>query len=185
MLRDLYVHGKYRDVILPMTVLRCLDAVFDMKISLDKRRIVHQDQALRQAAKQSFYNVSKFTLRDLKNRASQFLYIARSLLRVNPRTPDTASTIGGMRSKGRPYYVYLLECRGGRLYTGITTDLARRLKEHRGGARGAKFTRAHPPAKLLAARRVPGRSAALRLEAALKKLRRARKLAWAVAQGFQ
>ncbi len=90
-----------------------------------------------------------------------------------------------MRSKGRPYYVYLLECRGGRLYTGITTDLARRLKEHRGGARGANFTRAHPPAKLLAARRVPGRSAALRLEAALKKLRRARKLAWAVAQGLQ
>ena len=57
MLRDLYVRGKYRDVILPMTVLRCLDAVLDMKISLDKRRIVHQDQALRQAAKQSFYNV--------------------------------------------------------------------------------------------------------------------------------
>ena len=78
-LRDLYVRGKYRDVILPMTVLRRLDsllepskqAVLDMKTSLDKAGIVHQDQALRQAAGQSFYNTSKFTLRDLKARASQ------------------------------------------------------------------------------------------------------------------
>jgi type I restriction enzyme M protein len=78
-LRDLYVRGKYRDVILPMTVLRRLDsllepskqAVLDMKTSLDKSDIVHQDQALRQAAGQAFYNTSKFTLRDLKARASQ------------------------------------------------------------------------------------------------------------------
>lgn len=78
-LRDLYVRGKYRDVILPMTVLRRLDsllesskqAVLDMKKSLDKSGIVHQDQALRQAAGQAFYNTSKFTLRDLKARASQ------------------------------------------------------------------------------------------------------------------
>src|SRR5712691_9089382 len=78
-LRDLYVRGKYRDVILPMTVLRRLDAlleptkqaILDMKASLDKAGIVHQDQALRQAAGHSFYNTSKFTLRDLKARASQ------------------------------------------------------------------------------------------------------------------
>ena len=78
-LRDLYVRGKYRDVILPMTVLRRLDAVLeptkqavlDMKAKLDKAKIVHQDQALRQAAGQAFYNTSKFTLRDLKSRASQ------------------------------------------------------------------------------------------------------------------
>jgi len=78
-LRDLYVRGKYRDVILPMTVLRRIDsllestkqAVLEMKASLDKAGIVHQDQALRQAAGQAFYNTSKFTLRDLKARASQ------------------------------------------------------------------------------------------------------------------
>src|SRR5205809_1800443 len=78
-LRDLYVRGKYRDVILPMTVLRRLDAVLeptkqavlDMKASLDKAQIVNQDPALRQAAGQAFYNTSKFTLRDLKARASQ------------------------------------------------------------------------------------------------------------------
>jgi type I restriction enzyme M protein len=78
-LRDLYVRGKYRDVILPMTVLRRLDsmleptkqAVLDMKATLDKAKVVHQDQALRQAAGQAFYNTSKFTLRDLRARASQ------------------------------------------------------------------------------------------------------------------
>ncbi len=78
-LRDLYVRGKYRDVILPMTVLRRLDAVLeptkqavlDMKASLDKAKITNQDQALRQAAAQAFYNTSKFTLRDLRARASQ------------------------------------------------------------------------------------------------------------------
>jgi len=78
-LRDLYVRGKYRDVVLPVTVLRRLDAVLestkqavlDMNASLDKAGIVHQDAALRKAAGQDFYNTSKFTLRDLRARASQ------------------------------------------------------------------------------------------------------------------
>ena len=78
-LRDLYVRGKYRDVILPMTVLRRLDAVLkptkqavlDMKATLDKAGITNQDQALRQAAGQAFYNTSKFTLSALRARASQ------------------------------------------------------------------------------------------------------------------
>ncbi len=78
-LRDLYVRGKYRDVILPITVLRRLDAVLeptkqavlDMKASLDSAGIVDQRLALQQAAGQAFYNTSRFTLRDLKNRASQ------------------------------------------------------------------------------------------------------------------
>ena len=78
-LRDLYVRGKYRDVILPMTVLRRLDAVLedskqavlDMRASLDTAGVVEQDPALRQAAGQAFYNTSKFTLRDLRARASR------------------------------------------------------------------------------------------------------------------
>jgi type I restriction enzyme M protein len=78
-LRDLYVRGKYRDVVLPMTVLRRLDAVLEptkkavmeMKEALDKAGIINQDAALRQAAGQDFYNNSKFTLRDLRARASQ------------------------------------------------------------------------------------------------------------------
>jgi len=78
-LRDLYKRGEYRDVILPMTVLRRLDAelestkqaVLDMKQSLDAAGITNQDQALRQAAGQAFYNTSPFTLRDLRSRTSQ------------------------------------------------------------------------------------------------------------------
>jgi type I restriction enzyme M protein len=78
-LRDLYVRGKYRDVILPMVVIRRLDtlleptkqAVLDMKKMLDKEKIVHQDNALCQASEQAFYNTSKFSMRDLKTRTSQ------------------------------------------------------------------------------------------------------------------
>ena len=76
-LRDVYVRGKYRDVILPMTVIRRLDAllaptkenVLDMKKQLDAAGIANQDAALCQAAGQAFYNVFPFTLCDLKNRA--------------------------------------------------------------------------------------------------------------------
>jgi type I restriction enzyme M protein len=78
-LRDLYVRGKYRDVILPMTVLRRFDAVLEptkrnvleMKAFLDKEGIVDQDGPLRDAAGQAVYNTSKFTLRDLRSRTSQ------------------------------------------------------------------------------------------------------------------
>ncbi len=78
-LRDLYVRGKYRDVILPMTVLRRLDAVLEptkqsvleTKASLEAMEIINQDAALRSAAGQAFYNTSPFTLRDLRHRASQ------------------------------------------------------------------------------------------------------------------
>jgi type I restriction enzyme M protein len=78
-LRDLYVRGKYRDVILPMMVLRRLDAVLEpakdavlsMKENLDQAGITNQEAALRQAADQAFYNTSRFTMRDLRNRASQ------------------------------------------------------------------------------------------------------------------
>ena len=78
-LRDVFNRGKYRDVILPMTVLRRLDAVLesnkqaviDMKAKLDKAGVVEQDPALRQAAGEAFYNTSKFTMRDLKSRANR------------------------------------------------------------------------------------------------------------------
>ncbi len=78
-LRDVYVRGKYRDVILPMTVLRRLDAVLEptkqavleMKAWLDQQGIVEQKRTLRDAAGQAFYNTSKFTLHDLRARASR------------------------------------------------------------------------------------------------------------------
>jgi type I restriction enzyme M protein len=76
-LRDVYVRGKYRDVILPMVVIRRLDAVLesnnkavlDMKKTLDAAGITNQDAALRKASGQAFYNASPFTLRDLRARA--------------------------------------------------------------------------------------------------------------------
>jgi type I restriction enzyme M protein len=78
-LRDVYVRGKYRDVILPMTVIRRLDAVLeptkqavlDMKKMLDQARITNQTPALCNAAGQSFCNSSPFCLRDLTSRAKR------------------------------------------------------------------------------------------------------------------
>ncbi len=78
-LRDVYVRGKYRDVILPMTVIRRLDAVLedtkqqvmDMKAKLDAAGITNQTEALCVAAGQAFCNTSPFRLRDLTARAKQ------------------------------------------------------------------------------------------------------------------
>ena len=78
-LRDHYVRGKYRDVILPMTVVRRLDAVLEptkeavlrMKAQLDEVGITNQDRALRQAAGEAFYNTSPFRLRDLRSIGKQ------------------------------------------------------------------------------------------------------------------
>ena len=79
LLRDLYVRGKYRDVILPMTVLRRLDAVLEPtkqkvlkeKQFLDDNGITEQDGVLQQEAGHAFYNTSQFTMRDLAARAAQ------------------------------------------------------------------------------------------------------------------
>ena len=78
-LRDLYVRGKYRDIILPMTVIRRLDAVLEptkravlaMQTRLNEQGIVEQEAALKQAAGHAFYNASRFTLRDLLARANR------------------------------------------------------------------------------------------------------------------
>lgn len=78
-LRDVYVRGKYRDVILPMTVIRRLDAmlvdskeaVLDMKKKLDEARIDNQWPALCNVAGQAFCNASPFRLRDLTSRAKK------------------------------------------------------------------------------------------------------------------
>ena len=70
--------------------------------------------------------------------------------------------------------VYVLECRNGALYTGSTTDLKRRLNEHRSG--GAKFTRANPPVRVVYTQNCRTRSSAQKREAAIKALTRAEKL---------
>ena len=74
------------------------------------------------------------------------------------------------------YLVYILRCGDGTLYTGCTTDLPPRLRAHQSG-RGAKYTRSRLPVELVYQEAVPDRSAALRREAAIKRLDRRRKLA--------
>lgn len=76
------------------------------------------------------------------------------------------------------WWLYLLACRDGRTYVGIATDVAARFAAHSSG-KGAKFTRSNPPTRVLGARAFPTKSDALKAEAALKKLDRPRKLAWA------
>lgn len=73
--------------------------------------------------------------------------------------------------------LYLLECRNGTYYAGITNRLEARYAAHVAGT-GAKYTRANPPLRVLASRGYPDRSAASRAEAQLKRLPRAKKLAF-------
>ena len=72
-------------------------------------------------------------------------------------------------SRAAPWVLYLLECENGTYYTGITTDLERRFAEHVFGI-GARYTRANPPARVVAVKEFPDRASASRAEAKLKKL---------------
>jgi putative endonuclease len=74
------------------------------------------------------------------------------------------------------FKVYLARCNDGSLYAGITTDLERRMREHNAG-RGAAYTRSRRPVTLVYDEHAADRSAALRREAALRRLDRAGKLA--------
>lgn len=71
------------------------------------------------------------------------------------------------------WYVYMLLCADGSLYTGSATDVERRFEEHR-SARGAKYTRSHPPVAIVYREACDDKGAALRREAAVKKLPRAK-----------
>ena len=74
------------------------------------------------------------------------------------------------------WYVYLIECRDGSVYTGIATDVDRRYAEHVAG-KGARYTRSHPPLRLLARFPHPDRATASRAEYEIKQLTPARKRA--------
>ncbi len=86
----------------------------------------------------------------------------------------------GPRDAGRVsgrWFVYVIECVDGSLYTGIATDVAARFEAHATG-RGARYTRAHPPARVLAVHACADRSAASRAEHAIKRLPVQAKRAW-------
>lgn len=74
------------------------------------------------------------------------------------------------------WFVYILECADGSLYTGITTDLSRRLAEHKEGT-GAKYTMSHPVKACVYSEECGSRSSALKREAEIKRLTRPQKLA--------
>lgn len=76
-----------------------------------------------------------------------------------------------------PYWLYLLECEGGVYYAGVALDVEQRFFRHVFGL-GAKFTRARPPLRVVAAREYASKSDALRAEFRLKALPRAEKLAF-------
>lgn len=80
------------------------------------------------------------------------------------------------------WFVYLLECRNGSIYTGIATDVEARVAAHAAG-KGARYTRANPPLRLLAIFPCTDRGAATRLEAKIKRLPPSRKRALCEAPG--
>ena len=69
----------------------------------------------------------------------------------------------------KPWFVYLIECVDGSLYTGVAVDVDKRYAAHAAG-KGARYTRSHPPARLLARFPHPDRSSALKAEYAIKQL---------------
>jgi len=73
------------------------------------------------------------------------------------------------------YYIYILRCQDKSLYTGITTDVERRFKEHRAGT-GGHYTRAHTPEKIMYQEKVATRSDALKREAEIKSWPREKKM---------
>jgi len=74
------------------------------------------------------------------------------------------------------YYLYILECADKTLYTGITTDLERRIGEHNKTKLGAKYTSSRRPVKLVYSKRFKNRALASKEEARIKKLKKAQKI---------
>ncbi len=81
-------------------------------------------------------------------------------------------------ASSHPWFLYLIECQDGSLYTGITVDVAARYAAHCAGS-GARYTRSHPPRRLLGVVEYPDRSTASQAEYRVKQLSRAEKLRFA------
>ena len=75
-----------------------------------------------------------------------------------------------------PYFVYILKCKDNTLYTGIATDVQRRLIEHNQTDKGAKYTRVRRPVELVYTEEQEDRSSACKREYAIKQLKREEKL---------
>jgi putative endonuclease len=104
---------------------------------------------------------------------------AGEVARQEPRWEDRKMDGG---NGGKTWWVYMISCRGGKIYTGTAIDPEARYEAHRAG-KGAAFTRANPPVGLLRCVPFASRSDACRAEAVLKKKPREKKLSWA--RGFE
>ena len=108
-LRDLFKRGKYPDVILPMCVIRRMDAVLeptkqavlDTRKMLDDAQITEQRAALAAAAGQAFYNTSRFTLRDLKSRGSQQQLLADFEDYLNGFSPNVQDILDNFKFRNQ------------------------------------------------------------------------------------
>jgi putative endonuclease len=90
--------------------------------------------------------------------------------------PPSARAVAARKRAARRWYVYLIQCRSGAIYTGIALNVAERYAQHAAGT-GARYTLANPPLKLLAQFSFRGQAEASRVEAAIKRLRSSAKLA--------
>ena len=81
-----------------------------------------------------------------------------------------------MSNKESDWFVYILRCRDNTLYTGITTALERRVDEHNGSPKGAKYTKARRPVELLYSEKCGDKSSASKREIAIKKLSKIKKI---------
>jgi type I restriction enzyme M protein len=108
-LRDLFRRGKYPDVILPMCVIRRMDAVLEptkkavleTKAMLDKAAITAQQAALKETAGQAFYNTSRFTLRDLRSRGSQQQLLADFEDYLNGFSPNVQDILDNFKFRNQ------------------------------------------------------------------------------------
>jgi putative endonuclease len=83
--------------------------------------------------------------------------------------PVSARALAASKRAAKPWYVYLIACRGGAIYTGIARNVAARYAQHVAGT-GARYTRANPPLRLLVKFRCRNQSEASQMEAAIKRL---------------
>jgi putative endonuclease len=75
-----------------------------------------------------------------------------------------------IQTLGKPWFIYILRCADGTLYTGITTDLSRRVQEHNSQKKGARYTRSRRPVTLVYSESADNRSEASKREYAIKQM---------------
>ena len=90
-----------------------------------------------------------------------------------------------MNKQHRKWYVYIVKCSDESLYTGITTDLTRRINEHNTSRKGAKYTASKRPVELVAYVEVASRSEASRLEHKIKQKKKKNKIKYLLSKGGQ